>query len=432
MVAPMASPVPGNRPNVTRHCLYGTPTSSPTVLTASPVCSPTVAPTPSPTPSPVTTGPTPTPTPSPSLSPTPAPTPSPSVTVYTAPTPPLYTAPTPPSPCDPFHGIDLFDKATGCRPGAPLTSVVGISTGTLSECVRACLDHGLCKSLAYKADGGYCTIYGGAYGHYGKNGMPRNTAGLPELVANADFDYYEIAQCLAACPADYQSRFTFVPNARPKFASAHIANFIADVPSNVVNECFAACRDTFSCLSFTVISDIDSDAHGRCQLYSKRNRNPTYQKQSTNKGLFYITEDCVPTCPATLMERFTHVPDKRPINANGYFVQYTFSGSTAAAGAELCADRCRSTALPVRHFPSWIGSKQGRSASVVCIRSCTRRPSSQTAPLPRITTRMKGQDAQPGTHRQFQSPPRRRQTTSMSPPQTSSSVIVVHTPARRP
>ena len=171
--------------------------------------------------------------------------------------------------------------------------------------------------------------------------MPRNTAGLPELVAVAGYDYYEIAPCLETCPADYQSQFTYIPNARPKHASGFIANFVANDPSNAVNECFAACSATFSCLSFTVVTDVYSGGYGRCQLYAKRNHNPRFQIAVDNKDLYYIADACVPTCPATFMDRFTLVENKRPINANGFFAEYMFGGGTAAEGAEACADRCR-------------------------------------------------------------------------------------------
>ena len=218
-----------------------------------------------------------------------------------------------------------------------------IRVGSLAECARACLDHGQCKSLTYKPDGGFCTTYGGYGSSTGMHGMPRNTAGLPELVAAAehDSDYYEIAPCQETCPADYQMQFSLVANARPKHASGFIASFLPTDPSNAVNECFEACSTTFSCLSFTVITEIYSLSYGRCQLYPKRNKNPRFQQRSKNKDLYLIAEACLPSCPATLMERFTHVPDRRPINANGYFVQYMFGDGTAAEGAEACAEKCR-------------------------------------------------------------------------------------------
>ena len=115
--------------------------------------------------------------------------------------------------------------------------------------------------------------------------MPGNSANRPELVATPGFDYYELAPCLATCPADYQARFTLVPQIRPRHASSWIVSFIAAVPANAVAECFEACSTTYSCLSFTVVTDVYSSNYGKCQLYTKAYRNPTFQTVATFKDL---------------------------------------------------------------------------------------------------------------------------------------------------
>jgi len=244
------------------------------------------------------------------------------------------SAPTSPSPCDPFHGIDLFDKATDFRPATPQSNVLGSSTGTLAECAQACLDLGQCKSLTFAPSAGACTIYGG------KHKVPGSSSNQPLLATAAGFDYYERAPCRATCPADYQAQFTHVPQTRPKDVTTWIVSFVATVPANGVSECFAACGITYSCKSFTVVTDNTNANYGKCQLYSKPYKNPLYQTTLAIKDHRYIDQPCTPTCPATLMERFTLTANKRPSFASNYFASYTFADGTAAEGADACAARC--------------------------------------------------------------------------------------------
>jgi len=219
--------------------------------------------------------------------------------------------------CESLSGRDRFDLATNLRPSVDADE---LSPGNSEhQCALQCLAAEGCLGFFFVLN---LNIAGTNQGQSERpmspgwdwSGAPVGVCHLYRRMITVDDmlptwagGYYSLLGCDTECTTNALDQFSQMELKRPK----HASNTLESISGLTEAQCGDLCLSTFGCKSFTHLDR--GLLLARCHLYEK-NYKARFLVDHDSKVYHSKHGECLEPCPVNIANRFTLVPNSRPVS----------------------------------------------------------------------------------------------------------------------